>query len=146
MSRSLYIPVALGMVAIGMVSAAMAAPRGASSKIRGDYSFDSGAGRASTVYRAPASMNVRSVPGVPRSAPQVARTETDRRFSHESAAKAPETAPCEAAVTGAAPSGRRFSYEPGMTGGTAVRRYSAPQTTRGFAPNRDAGFKIRGDY
>lgn len=145
MRRNYYIPLIAGMVAVGLASIVVAAPRDASSKIRGNYAFDSGSGRASTVHRTPAApMIVRTVPTTPRSAPLVARAEADRRFSHEPSANAPATAPCETAVTAAAPAGRRFSYDPGATGGNTVRRYSAP--TRGFSPTRDAGAKIRGDY
>ena len=145
MRRNFYIPVMVGLAALGFVTMATGAPRDAGSKIRGNYAFDTGSGRASTVYRAPAvSTIVRSAPTTPRSAPLVARAEADRRFSHEPAADAPVTVPCETAVPAVAPAGRRYSYEPGMTGGNAVRRYSAP--TRGFSPTRDAGAKIRGDY
>ncbi len=137
MKRS--IPIVLVLSAIA--SAAIAAPRGAGSKISGVYTFDVPTAARTQVYRptgpAPATVATTPMPG-------------ERSFSYEPSTRVradASTGACQSGVAVTQPRGdqatRSFSYEPGAGAGT----YSAvPRRSSANAAIRSADSKIKGQY
>jgi hypothetical protein len=141
MKRS--IPVVFGLLAMALSSTALAAPRGAASKIMGNFTQFDTSRRASqgTVQRnvMPQTFERTQTAAVP--------SNSTRRFSYEpgtSTMRQPDN--CQPVTTSRAPSTRRFSYEPEAATTAPVFRQQTTPRSSGFSPVRDAGSKIRGDF
>lgn len=130
----------IGLVLLAFASTAVAAPRGAGSKITGVYTFDVPATVArSQFYRSaqPAPATVATVPSL-----------GERSFSYEpSTSPQPKGGPCQSglAVTQSRSDQavRSFSYEPGSD----VRTYNPMPRRNSISPAiRGADSKIKGQY
>ena len=128
----------LVVVLVAVASTALAAPRGAGSKISGNYTtFDVPAAAARTQFYGPAAVATAPATG-------------ERSFSYEPSAgtqSSTPAGPCQSDVAVAQPSGnqavRSFSYEPG----SEVRTYEPVPRRRSSNPAfRGADSKIKGEY
>ncbi len=133
----------LVVVLVAVASTALAAPRGAGSKISGNYAtFDVPAAAARTQFYGPTAPSPAAVATTPSAG--------ERSFSYDPSAGAQSSTPvgpCQAGVAVAQPSRdqavRSFSYEPG----SEVRTYEPVPRRRSSNPAiRGADSKIKGEY
>jgi hypothetical protein len=138
-TKALICGVSCAFLVLSMVLSAAAMPRGAASKIEGNYHFDA----SRSVYVAPSAVVAPMVVPTQRS---FSYAPTEPRAADAARVRQTPPAPAPRAMT-PSPSVRRYSYQPSMDN---TNRYYAPRRGTGYRGwnqiIRSADSKIRGDY
>ena len=146
MKRSVVIPVVLSLLAVSASSVAVAAPRGAASKIMGNFTQFYVPSRSSQpmVYQ---NVMPQTFEQPQAATAQKAQNPSTRRFSYEpSKPVVKQPTKRQPATTMQAPTTRRYSYEPETWITTPDYQQRNTPRRSNFSPVRDAASKILDEY